>query len=73
MENADFLSKQLITYLGNKRALLGFIGLIIALPLTTLIISYYCEYVLHEPNPLRRRLKPKKPLDVTRAVAIKKD
>lgn len=26
MENADFLSKQLITYLGNKRALLGFIG-----------------------------------------------
>ncbi|MBQ2485323.1 MAG: AI-2E family transporter [Muribaculaceae bacterium] len=52
---------------------LGFTGLIIGLPLTTLIISYYCEYVLHEPNPLRRRLKPKKPLDVTRAVAIKKD
>lgn len=36
---------------------LGFIGLIIALPLTTLIISYYCEYVLHEPNPLRVRKK----------------
>ena len=31
---------------------LGLIGLLIALPLTTLIISYYCEYVLHEPNPL---------------------
>ena len=30
---------------------LGFVGLIIALPLTTLIISYYSEYVLHEPNP----------------------
>ena len=36
---------------------LGFIGLIIALPLTTLIISYYCEYVLHEPNPLYARSK----------------
>ena len=34
---------------------LGFIGLIIALPLTTLIISYYCEYVLHQPNPLYKR------------------
>jgi predicted PurR-regulated permease PerM len=33
---------------------LGFIGLIIALPLTTLIISYYSEYVLHVPNPLHR-------------------
>lgn len=33
---------------------LGFIGLIIALPLTTLIISYYSEYVLHMPNPLHR-------------------
>lgn len=27
--------------------LLGFIGLIIALPLTTLIISYYDEYIIH--------------------------
>jgi len=41
-----FLSLTLWAYV------LGFIGLIIALPLTTLIISYYCEYVLHEPNPL---------------------
>ena len=32
--------------------LLGLIGLLIALPLTTLIISYYCEYVLKQPNPL---------------------
>jgi len=41
-----FLSLSLWAYV------LGFIGLIIALPLTTLIISYYCEFVLHEPNPL---------------------
>ena len=33
---------------------MGFIGLIIGLPLTTLIISYYCEYVLHQPNPLHK-------------------
>ena len=38
-----FLSLSLWAYV------LGFIGLIIALPLTTLIISYYCEYVLHVP------------------------
>ena len=32
-------------------ALLGFIGLIIALPLTTLLISYYRQFVLDEtPN-----------------------
>lgn len=29
-------------------SLLGFIGMIIALPLTTLIISYYKRYILHE-------------------------
>ena len=28
-------------------ALLGFIGLIIALPLTTIVISYYKRYVLN--------------------------
>ena len=40
---------------------LGFIGLIIALPLTTLIISYYCEYVLHEPyDPTGGSKKKKK-------------
>ncbi|MCQ2344049.1 MAG: AI-2E family transporter [Paludibacteraceae bacterium] len=33
-------------------SLLGFIGLIIALPLTTLIISYYKRYVLKENNLL---------------------
>ena len=32
-------------------ALLGFVGLIIALPLTTLIISYYKRFVLGESNP----------------------
>ena len=37
---------------------LGFVGLIIALPLTTLIISYYSEYVLHVPNPLCAKKKP---------------
>ncbi len=41
--------------------LLGFIGLIIALPMTTLVISYYSEYVLHSPNPLyMKRTKKKK-------------
>ncbi len=34
---------------------LGFIGLIIALPLTTVIISYYSEFVLDQPNPLHKR------------------
>ncbi len=32
--------------------LLGFVGLIIALPLTTLIFSYYKRYVLHENDDL---------------------
>ena len=31
-------------------SLLGFIGLIIALPLTTLLISYYRRFVLEESN-----------------------
>ena len=31
-------------------ALLGFIGLIIALPLTTLIIAYWQRYVTKEPD-----------------------
>lgn len=31
-------------------SLLGFVGLIIALPLTTLLLSYYKRYVLEEPN-----------------------
>lgn len=39
---------------------LGFVGLIIALPLTTLIISYYSEYVLHKPNPLYSKKKKSK-------------
>lgn len=39
---------------------LGFVGLIIALPLTTLIISYYSEYVLHKPNPLYAKEVKKK-------------
>lgn len=39
---------------------LGFVGLIIALPLTTLIISYYSEYVLHKPNPLYDKRDSKK-------------
>lgn len=35
-------------------ALLGFIGLIIALPLTSLLLSYYKRYVLEEENPLEQ-------------------
>ena len=35
-------------------ALLGFIGLIIALPLTTLIIAYYKRYVTHEGETYRQ-------------------
>ena len=31
-------------------SLLGFVGLIVALPLTTLIVSYYKRYVLEEPE-----------------------
>lgn len=46
-----FLSLSLWVYV------LGFIGLIIGLPLTTLIISYYCEFVLHQPNPLHTKSK----------------
>ena len=46
-----FLSLSLWVYV------LGFIGLIIGLPLTTLIISYYCEFVLHQPNPLQKAKK----------------
>jgi predicted PurR-regulated permease PerM len=46
-----FLSLSLWVYV------LGFIGLIIGLPLTTLIISYYCEFVLHQPNPLHKSKK----------------
>jgi len=46
-----FLSLSLWVYV------MGFIGLIIGLPLTTLIISYYCEFVLHQPNPLHKAKK----------------
>ncbi|MBR6284265.1 MAG: AI-2E family transporter [Muribaculaceae bacterium] len=47
-----FLSLSLWAYV------LGFIGLVIALPLTTLIISYYCEYVLHVPyDPTGKKKK----------------
>ncbi len=48
-----FLSLSLWVYV------MGFIGLIIGLPLTTLIISYYCEFVLHQPNPLHNSGKKK--------------
>ena len=59
-----FLSLSLWVYV------MGFIGLIIGLPLTTLIISYYCEYVLHQPNPLHKSKKKeikdnKTPLAIT--------
>ena len=59
-----FLSLSLWVYV------MGFIGLIIGLPLTTLIISYYCEFVLHQPNPLqkgkKKEVKDKKtPIDMS--------
>ncbi len=46
---------------------LGFVGLVIALPLTTLIISYYSEYVLHKPNPLYRSKNKTKKKKKTKA------
>ena len=58
-----FLSLSLWVYV------MGFIGLIIGLPLTTLIISYYCEYVLHQPNPLHKP-KPQKKDDKKAPLAI---
>ena len=59
-----FLSLSLWVYV------MGFIGLIIGLPLTTLIISYYYEFVLHQPNPLHKTKKKeitdqKKPMAMT--------
>ena len=59
-----FLSLSLWVYV------MGFIGLIIGLPLTTLIISYYCEYVLHQPNPLHKN-KNKKTDDKKTSMALK--
>ncbi len=50
---AIFLSLSIWGYL------LGLVGLIIALPATTLLISYYSEFVLHEPNPLYAHKKKK--------------
>lgn len=58
-----FLSLSLWVYV------MGFIGLIIGLPLTTLIISYYCEFVLHQPNPLHKTVK-KEIKDIKSPVAI---
>lgn len=44
--------------------LLGFIGLIIALPLTTLILSYYERYITSEPNAGKKwRRKEAKEID----------
>ena len=58
-----FLSLSLWVYV------LGFIGLIIGLPLTTLIISYYCEFVLHQPNPLHK-VKKKEVTDKKKPMAM---
>ena len=65
-----FLSLSLWVYV------MGFIGLIIGLPLTTLIISYYCEFVLHQPNPLHKDKKKvfqdnKSPLAMTASLLDK--
>ena len=58
-----FLSLSLWVYV------MGFIGLIIGLPLTTLIISYYCEFVLHQPNPLHK-IKKKEITDQNKPMAM---
>ena len=44
-------------------ALLGFIGLIIALPLTTLIMAYWQRYVTKEKQPATALHEPKQPSD----------
>ena len=49
-------------------ALLGFIGLIIALPLTTLIIAYYQRYVINEESA-----PPAPPKELPDLVKSKKD
>ena len=36
-------------------SLFGFIGLIIALPLTTLVLSYYNRYIIGEENEQKKR------------------
>jgi len=59
-----FLSLSLWVYV------MGFIGLIIGLPLTTLIISYYCEFVLHQPNPLQKGKKRKELHDKKTPMAL---
>lgn len=41
--------------------LLGFVGLIIALPLTTLVLSYYRRFVLHETTGLQDKLSSPPP------------
>ncbi len=42
-------------------SLMGFVGLIIALPLTSLILSYYHRFIIgHEPIVQKMRNKPKK-------------
>lgn len=41
--------------------LLGFIGLIVALPLTTLVLSYYKRFVLHEQPVTRKDLSSAAP------------
>lgn len=43
-------------------SLFGFIGLIIALPLTTLVLSYYNRYIIGEEKGQRRR----RPINLTR-------
>lgn len=47
--------------------LLGFMGLIIALPLTTLVLSYYDRYVvqpyIHRNDPGQQSMTPSSPLD----------
>ncbi|MDL2303739.1 AI-2E family transporter [Bacteroides sp. OttesenSCG-928-D19] len=44
-------------------SLMGFLGLIIALPLTSLLLSYYQRFIIgHEPIVKKMQSRPKKPL-----------
>ena len=40
-------------------SLLGFVGMIIALPVTTLLVSYYKRFVLHMTNDMTKPLPRK--------------
>lgn len=50
--------------------LLGFVGLIIALPLTTLILSYYKRFILHNINDLNSEEAPQESIPEKKSETI---